>query len=67
MILADDFHREVGGPENRPWSSSSSGARYVGFLSVVSWVGFELLQRSHQLGISIVLYGGHKKSWDRIQ
>ena len=62
VLVADDFHLEAGGPECRPallaffvvcviagvplcWPKTAGG-------DVVSWVGFELLHSSYQLGIS---------------
>ena len=62
LLVADDYHLEAGGAEYRSallvffvlcavvgvplsWSKTAGG-------DVVSWVGFELLHRSHQLGIS---------------
>ena len=62
MLVADDYHLEAGGAEYRSallvffvlfavvgvplsWSTTAGG-------DVVSWVGFELLHKSHQLGIS---------------
>ena len=62
MLVADDFLLEAGGPEYRSalmaffvlcavsgaplsWNKTAGG-------DTVSWVGFELLLRSHKLGIS---------------
>ena len=61
MLVADDFHLEVGGAEYRPalvffvlcavasvplsWNKAGGG-------DVVSWVGFELLHRCHKIGLT---------------
>ena len=62
MLVADDFHLEASGSGYRPalfaffvlcatcnvplsWNKTAGG-------DTVAWVGFELLHRSHQLGIS---------------
>ena len=62
LLVADDYHLESGGPEYRPallvffvvcvvtgiplsWPKTAGG-------DVVTWVGFELLHSSYQLGIS---------------
>ena len=62
LLVADDFHLEAGGPQYRPallvffvlcvvtgfplsWNKTAGG-------DLVTWVGFELLHRTYQLGIS---------------
>ena len=62
MLVADDYHIEAGGPEYRSalivffvlcavsgvplaWHKTAGG-------DVVTWVGFELLHRSHKIGLS---------------
>ena len=63
LLVADDYHLEAGGPEYRPallvffvlcsvtgvplsWHKTAGG-------DLVSWVGFQLLHRTYQLGISV--------------
>ena len=61
VLVADDFHLEAGGPEHRPALLAFTVVCVVAGVplswlktagDVVTWVGFELLHNSYQLGIS---------------
>ena len=58
LLVADDFHLKAGGPEYRTAllvffvACVVAGVLFVGGGDVVTWVGFELLHSSYQLGTS---------------